>query len=795
MWRALLRCVLTLVLEALVLCAPAEMPSCSAAPSELATASLLQQHTKVAQLDVAASTSAASGKIRSRHYKKAHRHHRESALSGLHCVPSELSGLNFSSSFYASAVASPGVSEAWKLIASKLMSSKPLTLLILGGSVSTYPWTDQVCDWLKTQSPGSTCVNGAKGGAGSKWQFDHLERSGSYDMDIRELQPDVVLLDTGVNSWDGNMDWPEQVPEGEAFYLEQIVRSLDRLDSKALLLSWHWAKWGDGVKHATYTHENLDLYILNHYGLPLCSLRDAMYPLIRGGVFDTSHQKPAVQIGNTTFEITKDGLHPNELGGGIIVDTLTHFMCDQSQSAHEAPGWPRKTLPDQLMKFKLEHFEGSKDEVVPTGGGHYEKDLLSSVGNATARSTDVMILLSGLALFGWESLCASSAMSSTTDLSSPARTRLNGHGIIRSVGLGHIAIMHFYQLQPERIQNASGFPSWARWGKFWVQMFFLLSGFVLYLSESSPTNGSQQEGYSQRFLARRVRALYPTFALSLILVLGCSESRSAILEHPEEFILTVFWLQTWIRPGGMVLMNGPSWYLSVLLVFFIAFPRWLQQVRRMRYPVACLALLWAISFILPTAVLTLSFVVEKPIDHILDDGLRTFVDFNPACCWHIFLFGMVLARVFSEYHSSLSERSFARVSASVPVAVLTAVFICCPTPGSIAEAFLNKGPILLPVFASLILGLACEQDVIFGLPVWTRPIFSTWLPGCSWCLYILHVPIFYFLHKQAEHWSVTQPYVANAFVWLLVSLVIAAAVHSFFDEPIRRHMTARSAKL
>src|ERR1043165_7460847 len=112
-----------------------------------------------------------------------------------------------------------------------------------------------------------------------------------------------------------------------------------------------------------------------------------------------------------------------------------------------------------------------------------------------------------------------------------------------------------------------------------VDLFFILSGFVLTLVHTKDFDGGYALSKYIRFLMLRLVRIYPlhitvliVFAVAVLVLPGFAQR----YEHPDhfgisQFITTALLVQNW-RMGNVSLWNGPSWSLSAEWLGYIFFP-------------------------------------------------------------------------------------------------------------------------------------------------------------------------------------------------------------------------------
>jgi hypothetical protein len=198
--------------------------------------------------------------------------------------------------------------------------------------------------------------------------------------------------------------------------------------------------------------------------------------------------------------------------------------------------------------------------------------------------------------------------------------------------------------------------SFCAFGKYWVQAFFLISGFVLSMSASEKVrNAAQAPEKLVRLMARRLGRLYPMYAFSLLLcVPPVSTVLCDLLRHlspdssyceppvdaPSRSIAASFaMVQTWLRPFHSQ-VNGPAWFLSNLCVFYALHPHWHEMAfRRLSDGVrlTALVLVYLASF---TPHLVCYQFFDVPLyKRWYGKSIHAFIEFHPLCNWCPFAAG------------------------------------------------------------------------------------------------------------------------------------------------------------
>lgn len=138
-------------------------------------------------------------------------------------------------------------------------------------------------------------------------------------------------------------------------------------------------------------------------------------------------------------------------------------------------------------------------------------------------------------------------------------------------------------------------PAWNGSYGLFVDMFFILSGFVISYSYPSDTRGVR--AYS-RFMIRRIARIYPLHLLALlifVLLIGFGLDRSA-RSTPLDFLYNLTLLQAWGVTDHLS-FNSPSWSISAEFFCYLAFPLLMLLARKVS-PLVLAAIVAALYLIL-----------------------------------------------------------------------------------------------------------------------------------------------------------------------------------------------------
>jgi peptidoglycan/LPS O-acetylase OafA/YrhL len=323
----------------------------------------------------------------------------------------------------------------------------------------------------------------------------------------------------------------------------------------------------------------------------------------------------------------------------------------------------------------------------------------------------------------------------------------------------------------------------AGYGYVGVSFFFMLSGFVLTWSASSrdSANGgvATRGRTSRRFLWMRFCRVWPLqFLLTVVAftVLAAQEQLPGPFGHVAEILL----LQAWSPQQGVYFGgNGVSWSLSCEMFFYLLFPLTVGLLGRLR------ARGLAVTAGVTVAALVIAPVVAAAMGVSGAMSYWLFFIFPPYRFGE-FLLGMVLAR---SIHIGLRLARPGLVSA-VAVTGL-ALVLWRLTSFTVGTGVQVQRPFVallaIPLFALLLLaGATSDLDgQRTGLHWWLPLRLGEW----SFALYLVHKPLFLLTLSWGWWGNSGGLDGAVAFAaYLLIAILLAAALHHTTERPIERYL-------
>ncbi len=336
-------------------------------------------------------------------------------------------------------------------------------------------------------------------------------------------------------------------------------------------------------------------------------------------------------------------------------------------------------------------------------------------------------------------------------------------------------------------------------GYIGVSLFYILSGFILTYVYLDP-QGERRVNPRSFWLARFAR-VYPVYLFGLLIWIPILIDKIyAGILTPLTTVAVVTTvptaMQAWL-PNAACEWNCPTWSVSVEAFFYFLFPFIAAKVfaridtgSRNR-ALAIMGGLWILTLLPP-----LPYVIAER-SGTLESGAQTWLDFlkfNPLVRLPEFLLGIVLGKFFltNASRNTLGEKWSPALSL-VALAGITIVLAFSPR---LPYVLLHNG-LIAPLFALLIYTLAVGRGPLVSFLSLAPIVF---LGEASYALYILHAPIWDWLHRikvqfdlqinDAESVGYFLTYLAILFI---ASIVIFKWIEIPARDVIRRAVTRQPA--
>lgn len=332
---------------------------------------------------------------------------------------------------------------------------------------------------------------------------------------------------------------------------------------------------------------------------------------------------------------------------------------------------------------------------------------------------------------------------------------------LRAVAALSVVLFHAYQYSrsgPEVSWPWEGVPHQLMIGtEMFVEMFFLLSGLVLWLPVARALVADEETRSGRAMLLRRTARLLPLYWTVVLVVWALTNP--SLPGHWQDLLLHLSFTHIY-SDQYIFWTDGPAWSLAVEFHFYVlvalSFPviRWARN----RWPgskgrLACL-------LGLPALLLVVGLVYNIVTIHLTSpDPTNWSVWFSPLSRASSFALGMFLA-VISARGVKLTTIP-RRLSASLGLVALFAMVLTRPDSAAIGHWW----PTLYAVGMTLALAGIVLHDGPWAR-VLTEPTLA-WLGGLGYGIYLIHEPVM----RLAAGWGLL-PEAQPGSVFLVMAVIV-----------------------
>ena len=342
---------------------------------------------------------------------------------------------------------------------------------------------------------------------------------------------------------------------------------------------------------------------------------------------------------------------------------------------------------------------------------------------------------------------------------------------IRGFAATWVVLFHFNKDILALFAEPAGIRRVLESGYLGVDLFFVLSGFVISYNYADQFRTFRTRRYKAFLLARLAR-IYPVHLVTLIAVLpmvAVARRQHMPLDWQsytlEQFIQNVFLIHAWI-PSFKWNWNYPSWSISVEWLLYLLFPAFALLVARIRTPrTAIIATLLAVLL----SVVTIRTTSEASFRELY----RGFTQFSSGC---------LLFRL-----SRLLPSSTTRWRSAILWALCIGSVIAVQVPTIGPSLFVLTAPLII---ASLVI-LRGRDRILCSAPLLMAG-------EMSFSLYMTHTLVQRFVNRAipAARFADLDPLGRVGILLLYASLVAVAAILCFLlvEKPSRLALRRRMAR-
>jgi len=306
-----------------------------------------------------------------------------------------------------------------------------------------------------------------------------------------------------------------------------------------------------------------------------------------------------------------------------------------------------------------------------------------------------------------------------------------------------------------------------RHGYIAVDLFFILSGFVMAMTYSSLFEDGFKLKNFKHFILLRLARIYPLFALmtllTAVLIATVLSDTYPFADLGKALLFNFTLTHVWGFCNSIV---PPSWSISTEWLAYLLFPIGIYVAMRVPRRYSLLGLLVSFAVLIYIAYGPV-WLAKSPLN----------VRHGPLDIVSSYAIGTTL-RCLASFYIGLVAYRFHKL---VPARAAGILFVCV----LIMLCFRESDLWLIGVFAVLIMSLSHDTGAVARL---LRMKAFYWLGLVSYALYLIHDLIQKIIFKALPFWGVGQdvPRVAWAAISIALSLALAALCHHYYEKPSRR---------
>jgi peptidoglycan/LPS O-acetylase OafA/YrhL len=295
-------------------------------------------------------------------------------------------------------------------------------------------------------------------------------------------------------------------------------------------------------------------------------------------------------------------------------------------------------------------------------------------------------------------------------------------------------------------------------GAIGVNIFFILSGFILYY------NYVNRKMDYKDFLYKRLAKIYPVYLFGFLLCWGVYQYLNIPLEHYGFIkILNLFLLQSYLPNYAMSWYGAGSWSISTEFFFYLLFPFLLIIVNKLNKQkiVIVIAITYVASFAL--GILHNLHWVE----------LKWIYAFPPARISEFFI-GMMVAALVFQFKIKITNRWIMIV---VAACILYYILL-----GKNLQGYVIHNCIVIPLMFVFLVGVTTFKKNMFSF-LGSKPI--EYLGKISYSFYITQIPIMLFLDEKFIFKNMSS--FSYFIVIFVINLILSIFAYHIIEKPLHQY--------
>ena len=316
-----------------------------------------------------------------------------------------------------------------------------------------------------------------------------------------------------------------------------------------------------------------------------------------------------------------------------------------------------------------------------------------------------------------------------------------------------------------------------------VDLFFVLSGFLITSILFKSVNVDTPSAYFKKFYIRRALRIFPLYYLFLFAFLFLLPAlgifNNEVSEYQEDKFWFIFYGQNWLFTNNFPETShclNHFWSLAVEEQYYIFWPIIIILLRKPKS-----LLIFLIGFLIFLFAFR-SFIWNAQYEDFNYTNFYTFTRFDGICIGSIIAILSIQKKEFILRHTALIVTGLAAVNF---------IFYFANTSGKLPYLAFIGYTTFAAMFGILVYELA------YGNTNWLKKIFSgnilRFLGRISYGLYMFHWPVHYFFRKplfiffnDSLHISTVYNQILIAFITTAVSIVFSLISYYFFEMKFLR---------
>ena len=287
----------------------------------------------------------------------------------------------------------------------------------------------------------------------------------------------------------------------------------------------------------------------------------------------------------------------------------------------------------------------------------------------------------------------------------------------------------------------------------WLSHFFILSGFVLSINYADRLN---ERSKINKYIAKRLFRIYPIYLVSLVFTLVVE-----LLNHQTSSFYKIFinciLVQSWVTNSFDLVINHPSWSLSIEFFLYLIFPLLIHVYRKNRAVKVNLSIIGCITFIWQLLSMT-GYIYAFP------HALSWIFAFSIGIIW-------VLIFLNKQYNSTL-------------VFIIVGLSLIFSIAYGIVNFWNNIAIFCFGVgfFIFLISSLASKLSTILGMPVFLK------LGEISFSIYILQFPLRMWFRKIFLAYHIHLGSFKEFILFYITLCILSLFAYECLEKPMKQKL-------